>query len=91
MGAAVSHPCAIPNCGTMLGPAGHLMCRKDWRRVPPEIQDEVNRTWAVYREYDLRNGGTMEGFREARTAYYAAREAAIAAVVGPQPDLPLSP
>lgn len=53
---------------------GHLMCGADWRKVPPDLQSEVYRTW---RAYQANPAAVDKGL-----AYDAARDAAIAAARG---------
>lgn len=88
----MSHPCAIPSCTTVIRP-GLLMCPPDWRRVPAELQAEVNRTWKAYdamlkaviasaRPGPPENAGPSPDERwRVRSEYLAARDKAIAAVV----------
>lgn len=67
-------------CPTGCGRAqsrGKFLCSKCWAEVPADLQRDVYRTW---RAYSKAASTHADNFRETRDAYYAAREAALAAI-----------
>jgi hypothetical protein len=69
-------PC--PVCGTPIH-AGLLMCRSDWRKVPPDLQREVNESWQAL---NRRNVASVGEARERAARYRLAAEAAVDAANG---------
>ncbi len=45
--------CAVPGCHDQIDRT-HLMCRRDWYRVPKPFRDQVWRTWRSGREASSR-------------------------------------
>lgn len=63
------HPCALaPDCDQQV-PVGTLMCSPDWDLVPPELKQEIHRTYQARQD----NWGAYQRAVDAATA--AARQA----------------
>lgn len=69
-------PCPIPNCSNSVR-TGQLMCCSHWRAVPFSSQMAVYRAWRNFQQASKPNMKLA-----CLRAYWAARDAAIAAVSG---------
>lgn len=62
---SANHPCAVEDCTDQAKP-GQLMCWPHWKRLPRNLQFDVNSTW---RRYRYEQEPYLEA-REAAIAYY---------------------